>query len=250
MCIFSSNIRSVSATRIFARRSENGGQFLAYSMTYTADRELAMILPLPVPASSPDDAIRFIDLSDYSDFFDDLYCGFPPMRSIAPTQGNLLKVYEVGSFEASFVPSRNHFIRLDSRFRLPDNVWDRLPQYNDYGFAVFKLKAGEKNVHPMAFEFPRRDRATLFFPTLHVHRKEVEPTAEFNHILYKQSQHKPKLSADWEISSSSYPSRVLAAKEFVDIPKTQGIIEPEMPIEKGVLDGVYVNQDVVVRDVN
>lgn len=88
-----------------------------------------------------------------------------------------LRVHEVGSFEASFVPSLADFSRLDARFRLPDGLWEGLPIYADYGFAVFKLKAGERKVHPMAFEFASRDRRQLFFPTVHIHDGQIAERA-------------------------------------------------------------------------
>ena len=88
--------------------------------------------------------------------------------------------------EASFVPTIADFDRLDERFRLPKETWHHLPQYNKFGFAVFKLKPGEKRIHPMAFEFPRSDSKRLFFPTVHIHDGEVHATADFDHILYCQ----------------------------------------------------------------
>ncbi len=71
MCMFSQPVDLVSDTNIFARRT-NGKQLLAYSMTYRAATELAMVLPLPVPPNGPEDAVRFIDLQLYPDFFTDL----------------------------------------------------------------------------------------------------------------------------------------------------------------------------------
>ncbi len=58
----------------------------------------------------------------------------------------------MGSFEASFVPTRRDFSRLDQRFRLPDDVWQALLGYDDWGFAVFKLGPMSRltGVHPMA----------------------------------------------------------------------------------------------------
>jgi len=53
-----------------------------------------------------------------------------------------LKVEQVGSFEASFVPTLADFQRLDPRFRLPDTVWQQLGRYAKYGFAIFQLKKG------------------------------------------------------------------------------------------------------------
>src|SRR5262245_25963630 len=162
MCCFSRAVDVVADTNIFARSSKEARQFLVYSMTLSAKEDLAMILPIPVPKESKEDAVRFINLEKYPDFFQDMNNGFPPPPTRA--QGNTfglgskaepLPVVEVGSFEASFVPSVKDFDRLDERFRLPTEVWNKLPRYKNYGFTVFKLKKGAKTIHPMAFEFPR-----------------------------------------------------------------------------------------------
>ena len=175
-------------------------------MTYAAAADLAMVLPLPVLPNPPEDAIRFINLESYPTFFEDMELGFsPPPR--APEDDTLedlmaapmLQVHDVGSFEASFVPRLEDFDRLDERFRIPHDVWDRLPVYHDFGFAVFRLKGTgfptkvdldlsvtADRVHPMAFEFPRRDLDLLYFPTLHVHDRKVHADADFDHVLYCQ----------------------------------------------------------------
>ena len=56
MCCFSKPVELVADTYIFAR-SDNGRQFLVYSMSYAAPSELAMVLPLPVPPDTPEDAV-------------------------------------------------------------------------------------------------------------------------------------------------------------------------------------------------
>ena len=72
MCVFSQPVESVTRTRIFARRHTPGRQLLVYAMQYRAAGELAMILPLPVPAGCGEDAVRFLDLSGHTSFFADL----------------------------------------------------------------------------------------------------------------------------------------------------------------------------------
>src|SRR5207237_3725851 len=147
------------------------------------------------------------NLEKYPEFFDHLRAGFPPPPQPRGAAGSLtkdgpkpaLKVVEVGSFIASFVPSVKDFSRLDERFRLPADVWDKLPQYKDWGFAVFQLKKGEQKVHPMAFEFPRADRAKLFFPTVHIHDGTVKPKAKFDHMLFCQFTG-GEMVPDWEES--------------------------------------------------
>ena len=60
MCRFSQPVELVADTSIFAR-SDIGRQFLVYSMSHDAPFELAMALPLPVPADPSEDAVRFIN---------------------------------------------------------------------------------------------------------------------------------------------------------------------------------------------
>lgn len=249
MCIFTGPVEEVSDTRIFARTISSPAdtiarQALVYAMSYRAAQELAMILPLPTPPGAPDDALRFLDFSDYEDFFEDLAEPFQEPRSgfIREHLSSLgiprLAVHDVGSFEASFVPCVADFSRLDPRFQLTDEIWGDLPAYADYGFAVFKLKPGAKSVHPMAFEFPRRSRYELFFPTVHVHDGRVPQEAPFHHSLYCQSSSRVLF---W--TSSGAP-----AKDFVDTDRTHNIVDGDMVVWKRDLRGNWVNQDTVISD--
>src|SRR5437870_3756964 len=77
MCCFSRRVDKVADTSIFARPSKDDKQFLVYSMLFAAKEDLAMILPLPTPKGSPEDALRFINLEKYADFFKDMAAGFP-----------------------------------------------------------------------------------------------------------------------------------------------------------------------------
>ena len=226
-------VASVSNTKIFARSSLNGRQFLVYSMSYEAESDLAMILPLPTPTNVSEEAVRFLDMSAYAEFFTDLYKPF-----ITRSATFSLMVHDVGSFEASFVPQKADFSRLDPRFQLDDTVWAKLPQYDDYGFAVFKLKPGAKAIHPLALEFPRRHTRQLFFPTIHVHHGRVDPFAEFHHLLYCQSQ-TPFVA--WRDSD-------LDAGQYIDIDRAAGIVAPELKIQMWSLFGIYENKDIVLQE--
>ncbi len=249
MCCFSGLVEHVADTKIFARASTKGRQFLVYSMKFEADEPVAMILPLPVPEKTKEDAVKFINLEKYESFFDDLKTAFPEPPSDAvseprdlpkPAAEPPLKVEKVGSFEASFVPTVKDFSRLDKRFRLPDDVWEKLGAYAKYGFAVFKLKAGEQKVHPMAFEFPRADDTKLFFPTVHIHDGKVHDKAGFDHLLYCQiaeGQSLPMFA--WEESPSH-------AVNFVKIDKTQGIVEKDAHVYLRRMYGKLKNEDVLV----
>src|SRR5262249_5640376 len=170
-------------------------------MYVKASEDLAMVLPIPTPKNAAEDAVRFISLKDYADFFADMLKGFPTRSLGSPGAKSKkdapepkLAVVKVGSFEASFVPKVSDFARLDERFRLPAPTWDALPAYKDYGFCVFKLAKGEKKIHPMAFEFPRAEKNRLFFPTVHIHDGKVHKTATFDHILYCQKSKEDTMS--------------------------------------------------------
>jgi hypothetical protein len=263
MCCFSQRVEHVSGTRIFAR-GVNGKQFLVYSMNYAAATDLAMILPLPVPPGSPDHAVRFINLAAYPTFFDDIQEGFSTIASRGLSKwltepASMVPVHEVGCFEASFVPRVQDFERLERRFRIPRDVWDHVPEYRDYGFAVFKLKAAgsgrgffhrllpgagkasaAQHVHPMAFEFPRRNPDLLFFPTLHVHDGRLHPEATFDHCLFCQTA--PEEHDDLqECAKSAWP-----AEQFVNIGLTQGIVDPREYCWRITLRGRLENKDTLL----
>jgi hypothetical protein len=243
MCCFSRRVEKVSDTNIFARASKEGKQFLVYSMFLSAKDELSMILPIPTPKKSKEDAVRFISLKDYPDFFKDMGKGFVVRRSGRGRSfsgggkdhgGKALKVVEVGSFEASFVPEVKDFSRLDEGFRLPAKTWDELPAYKDYGFVVFKLKKGEARVHPMAFEFPRAETKKLFFPTVHIHDGKIHKTASFDHALYCQTSGEDV--TEWKESPQP-------AGFFLKIDKTAGMVEKNGHVYRDIIKGKMKNQD-------
>jgi hypothetical protein len=245
MCCFSRGIERVADTQIFARDAKEGRQFLVYSMKLVTKEDVAMILPLPVPKAPKEDAVRFINLEKYADFFKDMQAGFPKPKSDSdsnslgpPTLGDpKLKLVEVGSFEASFVPAIKDFARLDERFRLPANVWEQLPQYKDAGFAVFKLKKGEKHIHPMAFEFPRANAKRLFFPTVHIHDGKVHAKAQFDHALYCQSD---------SVKMMGWTESIRPARMFMKIDKAEGLLDPDKHCYLKPMRGNLKNEDVLV----
>ncbi len=202
-----------------------------------------MVLPIPVTPGSDEQAVRFINFEDYPDFFGDLDALFP--RGEAPAASDLslgdalcepaqvLEVHGVGAFEASFVPTIADFARLDPRFRLPEGVWSELGDYQDFGFAIFKLAAGRsQHVHPMAFSFPTRDPKTVFFPTVHVHDGKVHPKAQFNHELYCQAG----AALTWQESQG-------VASRGVDMAKVQGVVSVEGKCFRQFLSGLRDNAD-------
>ena len=245
MCCFTQPVKSVGATRIFARMGAGVEQHIAYAMSLEARGSLAMVLPVPVVKGSGEDAMKFINLEKYPTLFDDLEAGFPPESTrgskaampVAPPQG-YLKVHSVGSFDASFVPTIADFHRLDKRFRFPDEIWKRLPGYADYGFAVFKLKKPNGPVHPMAFSFPSAEPQTLFFPTLHIHDGQIHQDADFDHTLYCQGR---GIQADqWRESPG-------IAMQFVQCDLTEGLVSPKHHVYRRQMYGLLANGDVLLR---
>jgi hypothetical protein len=244
MCCFSGPVKSVTDTNLFARAAAGTRQYLVYEMTFEAAADLAMILPLPVPPRSPEDAVRFIALDGYRDFFADMRKGFPTPVSrggwtslgIPVAKSQSLRVVEVGDFEASFVPAITDFDRLDERFRLPYGIWFGLPAYADFGFAVFKLKRGIRTVHPMAFEFPRRDPAQLFFPTVHIHDGVVHAQAAFDHSLYCQADAAPRA---WRVSEDR-------ASTFMKSGTDGGVVDPARHVYLRAIHGTHANEDIHV----
>ncbi len=243
MCCFTGAIQRVAKTRIFARAAAGNRQLLAYSMYVEMKSELAMVLPLPAPARSAEDAMRFISLKDYPDFFADCQKGWPqpaantrnmPPGFVGAAPPKKLAVVQVGNFEASFVPGVADFARLDERFRLPAGSWSELGNYADWGFAVFKLKPGSQTIHPMAFEFPTRSPERLFFPTVHIHDGKVHKSAGFDHALYCQAAGGPH--AGW---APSYAE----AKRFMKVEKSAGLVDGDKPLLLRTMVGRLKNED-------
>ena len=218
-----------------------GVQALAYGMDLASAREVAMVLPLPVIPGAGEDAVRFVDLSPHPRMFDELRDLFE-LPVAAARKGGLslsisrqptLVVHKVGAFVASYVPTHADFSRLDPRFRVPEVLFEAVPEYADYGFAVFQLGAGKMTVHPMAFTFPTRSPDRLFFPTVHVHDGRFHSSAKFDHALYYQHHRAEpgKPFGDDEVSWGT------AGKSYVDL------LEADRPLVRRTLRARLPNVD-------
>jgi hypothetical protein len=221
----------VSSTSIFARMLSPGVQGLAYSMNIDAKEPVAMILPLPVVPGSGEDAVKFISLEKHAHMFSTFHYLFEVLLMAARKGGvsfgiqrqKHLVVHKVGSFIASYVPSRADFTRLDPRFRMPDVLFDAVPAYADYGFAVFQLEPGKKTVHPMALSFPTRAPDKLFFPTVHVHDGRYKAKAKFDHSLYYQT--KRRTAVGEYMPYGSFEGDAVAWQKPQE--SYEGLVEPE-----------------------
>jgi hypothetical protein len=249
MCCFSKAVESVTNTQIFGRIGPKGNQVLIYQMNYKAAEDLSMVLPIPVKPDSGEKAVTFFDFSGYRSVFSDLHSLFPVMN-YTPSRGDpfgappaaaprTLEVHAVGAFDASYVPSIADFSRLDERFRLPEGVWSKLPAYSDYGFAVFKLKAAHKAVHPMAFSFPSALAGRVFFPTLHIHDGQIHDEEDFDHTLYVQGDSLDLNRGGWQESPGLPVSKVRCGL-------THGMIRPEQHVYRNILHGRLKNGDIII----
>ncbi len=187
MCIILAPVEEVNATKIFTcLTADQKGQFLVYSNQVTTDEEYnVMILPVPNP-----DTVKFINLSKYPKFFDDLQANFKKTsRSHSSNSYSLsrsasladsverpkLIVHDVGAYSASIVPSVDDFDRVDSaHFTLPKDLEKILRQTyatktDRFGFIVCKLKRGRHSYHPFAYTHQTHSNNLLFVPTLHYH---------------------------------------------------------------------------------
>ena len=259
MCIFSRPIISVNNTQIFARLTGKGSQYLAYQMQYNSKEENAMILPIPVRSPSDETQVRFIDLQEYEFFFADLARGFPfipPSFNLTCSQTKsacdslALKVHNVGNYIASFVPTIDDFDRLDARFTLPKETWQKVPQYSSFGFAVFQLASGALEPHPMAFEF-ESNADSIFFPTMHIHDGEVHETEGFDHVLYMQhagldSKVNGYVNSDVADRATGYVRSKKIANEFCNISSAQGMVEPQLLVHRHIIRGNQPNRDVEI----
>ncbi|MBS2037337.1 hypothetical protein JST97_20280 [bacterium] len=254
MCIFTGHV-DVGATKIFAAPKADGGQYLLYQMVSSSATSVAMILPIPVPPGTPETSVRFLDLKFWPEFFQELATIFPRQpqdlslrkRLLAPfLKGDRrkLEVFEVGDYVASFVPSLGDFSRLDDQFRLPQTTWDQLPGYSEFGFAVFQFASGTHRMHPVAFEFPRRDPKNLFFPTVHVHDGRVHSQARFDHALYCQTNLAPP---GWECSVGvpcDMGGDVFQLERWDE--SYRPFLDLYSPVYRRKMRGTFANRDVVV----
>lgn len=269
MCIFSRPVLSVADTNIFARLGEDGWQYLVYQMSFETEEINAMVLPLPVQTPSREtESVEFISLRENEDFFEKLALGFPvavPSKfsrgysygSKPQTDSEVLEVHEVGDYVASLVPTIADFDRLDERFRLPAGSWDQIPQYKDYGFAVFQLKKLKGKPHPIGLKFKTRLQdnqvSQIFFPTIHIHDGEVHDREHFDHDLFLQSPELDSLCGRFKERRKLTPDKATGfirskwkAGQFCNVDACKGIVDGEALVHRVQIQGLKENKDAIV----
>src|SRR5688500_5099059 len=107
-------------------------------MNLTSAREVAMILPVPARPGTGESAVRFVDLEKHPRMFSELDALFSVEVAAQPKggpwrdRGPTLAVHQVGSFIATYVPTKLDFERVDRQFWLPRILLDSVPAYADY----------------------------------------------------------------------------------------------------------------------
>lgn len=247
MGIFSTPVRVASTFNFFARANADH-QFLACNFRYEADAPFTLFLPLPTPSDAPANAVRFINLSGYDEFFSDLRRGFPNLTRDTGKQSFTDRLREkvrdwldldTTQIEFAFFPNRTVLANMREHWPVSDAVWSDLEPYADCGLVGLKLEAGANRLPPIAFEFPRRNPDELTFPTAH----NLPPTAaaHLRHALYAQTAQR---SLQWRISINAEDERPIRARDFVKADRTLGLIEPDQPIVSRRLVGPAENVDV------
>jgi hypothetical protein len=221
-------------------------QFLVYSMNYRVGEDLAMVLPLPVPVGSKEDAVQFIDLHGYGEFFADLQSGFPvaasdkrrPLSRSMPShcrqrrsrwfrsaaskrrlcrRSKTLRASMLGfacrtGFGTSCPPTKSRGLRCSSCARMPARC----------------IRWRLRFLAPIA--------SKLFFPTVHIHDGKVHDTAHFDHSLYCQVGSQYGKTTGWEETPQ-------LASAFVKVAATKGIVDGSAHCYRKTILGNQKNQD-------
>ena len=130
MCCFTLPVEHVADTCIFAR-AEGAVQTLVYRMTYAAEQPLAMVLPLPVPPGSPEDALEFVDLESCADFFAQME-KLAPRFEPHPINREFLNIFASAGRETGAPKSLGKAVACAAVSILPPMVRERLQLGADY----------------------------------------------------------------------------------------------------------------------
>lgn len=181
MCMISTEIESVSKTKIMVAPNHNNTRQLTVYSNHVANvsNSNAMVLPVPLPQT-----LQFIDLSEYKDLFEDCAkCFYNPHKmyslnlstnSYSMSDSMPLKVFNVGSYQVSLAMNLEQISRVDSRvFELSPGLEQTLQTfyYDKYwGFIICKLNLGPESYHPLAYSHQIIDNK-IYIPTRHYHQE-------------------------------------------------------------------------------
>lgn len=182
MCIFSGDVENVKNTKIFvapcARRTT---QLTVYSNRVNLKNEAFMVLPFPGKF------VKFVDLTERKDFFEDLEISFPKSKSRSYSFEP--KLEQVGSYQAVAMSDFKELSLISHKLNinLHPEVLSFLEKHYSFGFGfvVFRLmKDKETQYHPFAY-MHTTDTGKMFIPTIHYHsRTDKQVTADWDHKIY------------------------------------------------------------------
>jgi hypothetical protein len=176
-----------------------------------------MILPFPTGESrntTETAGCEFYDLSSYKDLFTHLHyhCweasyyakGMEKATnslSVDEDTWTPLKVHEVGSYQASIVPTFKDFsrIRQDVFVIKPELQQFLQQQYpHSFSFVVCQLKKSAK-YHPFAYMHNMLPSGKLFIPTVHWHEHSVSHEMEKPFLATSRTLPQPqRFTTDWD----------------------------------------------------
>lgn len=181
MCLISTEVQNVSKTKILIAPNYNKTRQLTVYSNFVSNisDSNAMVLPVPLPNS-----IEFIDLSNYTNLFEDCAkCFYNPYRgrslnlstnSFNTKDDKPLEVFNVGSYQVSLAKNLEQISRVDSRiFKLSDGLKQTLEMfyYQPYwGFIICKLAKGPESYHPFGYSHDIIDNK-IYIPTRHYHQE-------------------------------------------------------------------------------
>ena len=201
MCLISTEIETVSNTKILVSPNYNNTRQLTVYSNFVSNisDSNAMVLPIPLPQT-----LQFIDLSEYNNLFEDCAkCFYNPHKkkylSFSTNSYNTkddkpLQVFNVGSYQVSIAMNLDQISRVDSRvFELSPGLSQTLQTfyYQEYwGFIICKLNSGPESYHPLAYSHQIID-SKIYIPTRHYHQEvkwvDVNKWALGIHIDPKQN---------------------------------------------------------------
>ena len=177
MCLISDDIETVSDTNILVSTNiDNTRQLVVYSnYINNLSQSNAMVLPVPNP-----ETLKFIDLSNYKNLFNDCNsCFYNPNADFSySTNTNSTKkslnVFSVGSYQVSVAMNLNQIQNIDKNiFNLSNGLNEILNKYYNksfFGFIICKLNSGKEKYHPLAYSHKIID-SKIFIPTKHYHQE-------------------------------------------------------------------------------
>jgi hypothetical protein len=191
MCILTEPAK-VSATQILiAPDVERKRQFTVYKNSVMTDyQKNLMILPVPHPST-----LKFTDLSNYTDLFEDLEKSFAlhefgMNNSYTPK----LNVFDVGSYRVSVAHNVSELndVNPDEFGPIDDFIKHVMSKYysDNWGFIVCKLRSGSKvKYHPFGYSHQMMNNGKLFVPTRHQHNHQhgensEESFSDWDHSIY------------------------------------------------------------------